>query len=117
MKFIVSLFLIALISFAAGLYLPWWSIAIAAFLVSLLIYQKPSVAFITGFAALFILWGGLAWFKSLANDHILAHRIAMLILKSDSPGTLIFITTLIGAITAGLAALTGSLIRRLKKTP
>ncbi len=33
MKFIISLFLIAILSFASGLFLPWWNIAIVAFLV------------------------------------------------------------------------------------
>jgi hypothetical protein len=113
-KFIISLLLIALLSFASGLYLPWWSIAIVSFLVSLLIYQKPAIAFISGFIALFILWGCLTWFRSVANDHILANKMSLLILKSQSPGTLIFLTTLIGAIIGGMAAFTGSLIRKLK---
>jgi hypothetical protein len=113
-KFVASILVIALLSFASGLYLPWWSIAIVAFLVSLLIYQKPGFAFIAGFAALFLLWGSIALLKSSANGHILAGRMSMLILKSNSPGTLVFISTLIGAIVGGMAALTGSLTRRLK---
>ena len=114
-KFVISLLLIALLSFACGLYFPWWSIAIVSFLVSLLIYQKPGIAFISGFIALFILWGSLTWFRSLANDHLLANKMSLLILKSHSPGTLIFLTTLIGAIMGGMAALTGSLVRKLKE--
>jgi hypothetical protein len=113
-KFIISLLLIALVSFAVGLYFPWWTIAIVSFLVSLLIYQKPGIAFTSGFIALFVLWGSLAWFRSLANDHILANKMSLLILKSNSPGTLIFLTTLIGAIIGGMAALTGSLVRKLR---
>ena len=59
MKFFVSLILTAFLSFGACLYLPWWSIAIASFLVAALIPQRPGKAFLAGFTALFLLWGGL----------------------------------------------------------
>ena len=112
MKFITSILLIALLSLAACLYLPWWSIAFAAFLVSVLIPQHPGQAFLAGFIALFLLWGGLAWYLSNNNDHILAHRVSQVILKMDNPYILITATALIGAIVAGFAALTGSYLRK-----
>jgi hypothetical protein len=112
MKFIVSIVLIALLSLAACLYLPWWSIAVIAFIVAAAIPQKPGKAFLAGFIALFLLWGGLAWFISSNNDHILAHKVSLLILKQDSPGILVTITAFIGALVAGLAALSGSFVRR-----
>ncbi len=112
MKFIISLILIALISFAACTVLPWWGIAPASFLVSVLIPQKVSFAFLSGFLSLFILWGGYSWYISHLNEHILAHKVSMLILKNDQPVTLIIITALIGGIVAGLAAVAGSLLRK-----
>lgn len=111
MKFAASTLLILLLSFLACLYFPWWSIALIAFVVSLLIPQKPGVAFFSGFAALFLLWGILSFWISTNNEHILAHRVSLLILKTDSPFLLILITALIGALVGGLAALTGSFIR------
>ena len=54
MKFFTSILLTALLSFAACLYLPWWSIAVVAFMVAALIPQKPGKAFLTAFIALFI---------------------------------------------------------------
>jgi len=112
MKFLVSIILIALLSLSACLYLPWWSIAIVAFIVAAAIPQQPFKAFLAGFIALFLLWGALTWFISSNNDHILAHKISLLILKSDSPGMLVLITALIGALVAGLAALSGSFVRK-----
>lgn len=112
MKFIISLILTALLSFAACLYLPWWSIAIVAFAVAALIPQRPGRAFVTGFLALLLLWSGLSWWISNGNDHILAHKIALLILKMDSPYLLILATGLIGGLVAGFAALTGSYLRK-----
>ncbi len=112
MKFIISLILTALLGFVACLYLPWWSIAITAFIIAALIPQRPVKAFLTGFIALFLLWGGLSFWISNNNEHILAHKISLLILKMDNPYLLILTTALIGALVAGFAALTGSFLRR-----
>jgi hypothetical protein len=114
MKFFISLVLTALLSFAACLYLPWWSIAIAAFVIAVLIPQNPGKAFTTGFLALFLLWGGLSFWISSNNEHLLAHKISTLIIKADSPYYLIFATAFIGALVAGFAALSGSFLRKTK---
>jgi hypothetical protein len=114
MKFLVALILILLFSFLAGLYFPWWSIAIVAFILSLLIPLKPWVSFLAGFLALFLLWGFLSVWISVSNGHILAHRVSLLIFKTDSPFLLILITTLIGALVAGFAALSASYIHEIR---
>lgn len=112
MKFILSLILIALVSFAACLYLPWWSVAVAAFIVAALIPQKPLASFFAGFTAIFILWLALVIFISNANGNVLAHKISLLVLKIDNLVMLMFVTALIGAFLGGLGALTGSFVRR-----
>ena len=114
MKFFISLILTALLSFALCLFLPWWSIAIAAFVVAAVIPQKPGKAFLTGFIAQFLLWGGLSFWSSNNNEHILAHKISMLMVKMDSPYLLIFVTALIAALVAGFAALAGSYLLKTK---
>jgi hypothetical protein len=112
MKFLSAFILTALLSIAACLYLPWWSIAIVAFIVAVAIPIKPFVSFIAGFSALFLAWGGLAWYISTNNEHLLAHKVSILILQSDSPYLLILATALIGALVAGFAALSGSYLRK-----
>ena len=114
MKFFITLILTALLAFAFCLFLPWWSIAIAAFIVAALIPQKPGKAFYTAFIALLLLWGGLSFWMSNNNQHVLAHKISQLILKMDNPMLLILITALIGALVAGFAALAGSYLRKSK---
>lgn len=111
MKFSITTVLILLLSFCACLYLPWWSIAIVAFLISALIPQRPALAFLAGFLALFLLWGGLSFFISTNNHHILANRVSLLIFKTQSAFILILITALIGALVGGLASLSGSFIQ------
>ena len=112
MKMLVSVILVALLSLAAGLYLPWFTIAIVAFLVAILIPQKPVWSFLTGFIALFILWGSLAWYISSSNNNILAGKISLLIIHIQSPAILILLTALIGALVAGFAALAGSYVHK-----
>lgn len=116
MKFILSVLLIMLFSFCACLFFPWWSIAVVAFLVSLFLPQRPFPSFLSGFISLFLLWGSLSLWISVKNGHILAHRVSILIFKTDSPYLLIIVTALIGAIVAGFAALTASFAKFWKTT-
>jgi hypothetical protein len=108
MKFVVSWILTMLLSFTACLYFPWWSIAIVAFIVAVVIHQTPGMSFFTGFFALFLLWGSLSVWISSSNGYLLAHKVSSLILKTDSPGLLTLATALIGALVGGFAAITGS---------
>ncbi|MEJ7768163.1 MAG: hypothetical protein WKF89_10165 [Chitinophagaceae bacterium] len=117
MKLIVSSILIALLSLAACFYLPWWTIAVVAFIVSISIYLKPWVAFIGGFVAVFTLWIALSIFISNNNENILAHKMALVVLHTDSPFGLILLTGIIGGVVAGFGALTGSLLRRTVVVP
>ena len=106
--------LIALLSFVACLYLPWWSIAIVAFIVAALIPQSAGMSFLTGFLALFILWGSLSFWISSGNEHILAHKVSLIFLKIDNPFLLMLATAIIGGIVAGFASLTASFLRKKK---
>lgn len=107
MKYIVTTILTAAIAFALGLFLPWWSVAIAGFSTGMLIPKTRIGSFLSAFAGVFILWFVLAITISFANDHILAHRISMMVLKKDAPYSLMVLTSFIGGITAGLAAFSG----------
>ena len=112
MKLIVSIVLTALLSAGACLYLPWWMIAVVAFLVAAVIPQTPGKSFVSGFVALFLLWGVLAWFLSNNNNHVLAHKLSVVILQKNSAVLLVAVTALIGGLVAGFASLTGSYVRK-----
>jgi hypothetical protein len=111
MKFIIVTLLIAMLSFCSGLFLPWWGFALAAFAVSALIPQRPADAFLSGFLALFLLWGGLAWFLDAANNSILSKKIAMILPLGGSSWLLILVTALVGALVGGGAALSAGYLR------
>ena len=112
MKFIISIILTALLSFAAGFYMGWWSLAITAFIVAALIPQKPWKAYLSGFLGLFLLWGILAFWIDMKNQHILSQKMAQVFPLGGSWVLLILVTALVAAIVAGFAALTGSYVRK-----
>src|SRR4051812_39708445 len=113
MKSLAAILASALLAFAAGLYLPWWSAAIAAFVVSALIPQRPRWCFFSGFAGIFLLWGVLALLQNSGNHGILAHRMALVLPLGGSAFMLIFATALAGALVGGLAALSASLLGKI----
>ena len=114
MKFFVALLLTALLSFAGALFFPWWIIAVAAFIVAALIPQRSFLAFVAGFAALFILWGVQAAIIDAGNHHVLSTKVAGLLPLRGSYTILILLTAFIGGLVGGMAALTGSFLRSSK---
>lgn len=115
MKFFVALLLTALLAYAGGLFFPWWIIAVAAFVVAALIPLPPYKAFLSGFLALFALWGLHATILDDANHHVLATRLAKVLPLGGSFFVLIMLTACVGGLVAGMAALTASYLR--KRTP
>jgi hypothetical protein len=112
MKFISSILLTALVSFVAGLYLPWWSVAMAAFIVAVIIPLASWKSFLSGFLGVFFLWAMLAWWIDSKNNSILSQKIAQLLQLGSSSILLILVTAFIGALVAGFAGLTGSYMRK-----
>jgi hypothetical protein len=111
LKYISAIVLTALLSFIAGLFLPWWSIALSAFAISLIIPQKPNMSFLAGFLGVFLLWEVLAWRIDANNNGILSHKIASVLPLGGSAVFLILLSSLIGALVAGSAALAGAYAR------
>jgi hypothetical protein len=114
MKFFAAFILTALLSYAAGFYLPWWSIAITAFAVAVFIPQKPMRAYLAGFTSLFLLWVVLALSIDMNNEHLLSQKISALLFKSPSHATIVSITGLVAGLVGGFAALAGSFLRSSK---
>lgn len=112
MKFFAALLLTALLGFAAPLFGPWWAFALTAALVAVAIHQKPGKAFLAGFLGLFLLHLVLAWLKDSANEHILSIKIANVLPLGGSWITLLLVTAFISGLVSGLAALSGSYLRK-----
>lgn len=115
MRFLLATLLTASLSFIAGIYTPWWSIAVIAFLVALLIKQKIGWAFLSAFAGIFLLWGGLSFIIDIKNKSILSHKMAQIFPLGGSSFLIILVTALVGALVAGFAAMSGSSLRPLER--
>ena len=114
MKFIITILVSALLAYAVGIYgnLPWWSFVITNLLVAAAIPQKPFLSFLSGALGVGLLWMTLAIILDQGNDHILSTKVAQILPLKGSYVLLITITSIVGALLGGLAALTGSYTRK-----
>lgn len=115
MKFFASFILIGLLSYAAYLFAaetPWWMFAVGAFIAGIAIKQRAYAAFFAGFLAVFVLWAFLTWQMDTANNGLFSAKMATILKLNGSSMLLILISAFIGGITAGLAAATGSFLRK-----
>ncbi|SHN02002.1 hypothetical protein [Mucilaginibacter sp. OK098] len=104
-------FIILILTFGSGYFLPWWVVAIAAFLPALFIGKTPAKSFWSGFGGVFIVWTILALFKTVPNDNMLAKHVATLF-QLPNWIFLLLVTALIGGIVGGMSALSGVLLKR-----
>ncbi len=112
MKTILSIILTAFAAFVLGEYLPWWSVAVAAFAVSLLINQAPFAAFVSGFLGIASLWIAYSSWINQLNESLLSEKIASVLPLQGSSMLLILLTGLTGGLTGGLSALSASFLGR-----
>lgn len=114
MKFLFATLLTALLSFILSLWFGWWIIAVVSFLVALLVQQRLWLAFLAGFIALFLLWGGLALWIDIKNQGVLSKKIAEVLPLGGNSVLLLLITGFIGGLVAGFAAMSGSSLQKRK---
>ncbi|RAW01318.1 hypothetical protein [Pseudochryseolinea flava] len=112
MKFIAQIILIAILAYLLDLFLPWYSIAIAAFAVSVFFQSRSN--FFAGFLGVGILWFAAVWMINGSSSSGLAARVAG-ILTVNSDVVLMLVTALIGALVAGCAAVAGASLRKEKR--
>lgn len=110
MKVLASLLTTAVLAFGLGEFLPWWSVAVAAFAVALFFRQPPFAAFLGGFAGIAILWSAYGFWLDKINESILAERVAYLFPLQGNPLLLVVFTGIIGGLVGGLAALTANFL-------
>ncbi|MDI9358672.1 MAG: hypothetical protein QM528_06975 [Phycisphaerales bacterium] len=106
---ILSVFISLLLGLSTNIF-PWWSFAVAVFIIHCFFKQGHFLSFLSGFMSIFILWFCIALVMDVRNNHILSQKIASLFYMNGSSIMLIIVTGLIGGILGGLAALTGSFI-------
>ncbi|WP_078673022.1 hypothetical protein [Chitinophaga eiseniae] len=115
MKSFSHFLLILVLAYLAGTVLPWWSVALVAFVVTLVLPLTSGKSFFSAFLSVFILWLVLAFYMDVRNDHLLANRMSEMILKVRSAPLLGVISALIGGLVAGFAASSAAFVRAPKK--
>ncbi|MBS1586233.1 MAG: hypothetical protein JSS82_11885 [Bacteroidetes bacterium] len=111
MRFVSTILITATIAFLLTMSLPWWMVAVAAFIVALLLPQRLGRSFLSGFLGIFLFWLVYALLRDVANDHILSTRMAKLFFHV--PGSFLFlcVAALVGGLVGGLGAWTGAALR------
>lgn len=111
MKFTLKVILIAALSFFLQQILPWWIIALVAFLVAIFIKSSGFSDFMAGFLGVGLLWLTMAWWIDMETDSILTQKIAAL-LNVGTAYVIVLVTGLIGGIVGGFGALSGHFLRK-----
>jgi|JI9StandDraft_1071089.scaffolds.fasta_scaffold02478_10 hypothetical protein len=111
MRFLLQFIGIAILAFVLELLLPWWSIAIAAFVGGIAFNSRAN--FLAGFLGIGVLWLLYAVMMDATSAAPLAERISK-VLFMNKP-LLLLVTTLIGGLVGGFAAMAGSALRGTSK--
>jgi hypothetical protein len=106
MRNLKPILILAITAGIATWFMPWWMIAVFAFVVSVSHKLKPKDGFISGFSGIGLMWLAVALFRDIPNEHILSARMAGL-LGLPNYALFILITVLLGALIGGLSGWSG----------
>lgn len=108
MKFILQVLTTAILGYVLELFLPWWSIAVAAFLAGLIL--RTDANFLAGLLGISLLWLLAAFITDHSATTRLADKVAEIF--SLSKPLLFVVTGLIGGLVGGFAAMTGGALHK-----
>jgi hypothetical protein len=99
-----------ILAFILQLFMPWWSVAIAAAVPALVMKQSGWKSFQNGFLGVFLLWTIWSGVVYVSGGDLLASRLATLFSLPSGWLTLV-LTGLTGGLAAGLSAFTANRFR------
>jgi hypothetical protein len=110
LPFILAAVLIGLITWGLSFFLPWWSFAIPALIIPLLLKLKPWQGFLAAALGVGLTWLIFILIANSANDSILAERMSLLFGLKGS--VWIIITSILpGVVVSGIFGLSGGGLR------
>ena len=105
-------FLVIIIaSFLLQLFLPWWVVLIVAFATCGFIGKTGKISFWHPFLAIALLWIGVALFKSIPNQNVLASRVAEMLSLQYWP-LLLLVMAIVSGLVAGISGFCGYHFRK-----
>lgn len=111
MRFPFQILLIIVLGFFMELFLPWWSMSIAALAGGFLINSRMN--FLAGFLAIGILWVVQALITDLSTDSGLADRVARIFMLHNK-AVLLLVTFVLSGLVGAFAAMAGGALRKQK---
>lgn len=104
MRFPIQILIIVVMGFFLELFLPWWSVAIAAFAGGIFVHTRMN--FLAGFFATGMLWVGKALIADLSTTADLADKVARTFMLHNT-AVLLFVSFLLSGLVGGFAAMSG----------
>ena len=108
MKFPLQIGVIVILGFFLELFLPWWSVAIAAFVGGLFLTTRSN--FLAGFLAIGLLWVIKALLIDLSTDSGLADRVARIFMLHNK-AVLLLVTFILSGLVGGFSSMSGGALR------
>lgn len=111
---------IIILALILQLFMPWWSIALAAGIIGAGFTNKGRQAFFSGFAGIGLLWLCVSSYIHFVNDGILSTRVSMM-MGLPNAFSIVLVTAFLGALVGGISSLSGFFMKdylsssRLKK--
>jgi hypothetical protein len=106
MKLIIQIIATVLVCFFLQSFFPWWAMAVGACAIGYAVGNKGYVSFFAGFIGVGVLWLGMALYVDQTTQSILTEKVNRLL-----PLNAFVLTTLVGGLVGGFAALTGALLK------
>lgn len=108
----IELILIAVVGLLAQLVLPWWSLAVVAFVICYLRSSSGGRAFVSGFAGTALVWLVYAFVIHTRTDGVFTGRMSELLFKTNTSALPLLVTALIGGLVGGLGGLSGYYVKQ-----
>lgn len=108
----IQILLIAVLSLLVQLVLPWWSLAIVAFLICFWRGESPGMSFLYGLSGIALVWLLYALFIHWHTGGLFTSRMGALLFKTNSAALPLLVTAILGGLVGGLAGLSGFLVRQ-----
>ena len=112
MNFFIKVLVVGILAVLLEMWLPWWGIAIGAFIIGMIDGGKKGLNFWAGFLGVFFVWAGFAYWIDMQTQSQLMLRISDLFTLPNVQ-LLVLLTGVIGGLVGGFSAWSGSLLKQL----
>jgi hypothetical protein len=110
-RFFIQALIITIFASVLELFLPWWSIAFAAFIGGYVF--RSNANFLAGFLSIALLWAIASFIIDFSSNATLTERVATIF--TITKPLLFVVTAVIGGLVGGFAAMAGSSLRNEKR--